>query len=234
MTTGVAASAHVGSRMTSTQGDKAVVQVFAKAPRPGEVKTRLIPVLGARAAAELHCRLVRHTLSTVAIARVGAAEVWATPPADDVFLQTCKRLLGLPLRMQPEGDVGERMSVALRDALERSACALLIGTDVPAIDAEDLRAAHRALNDGADAVLGPAEDGGYWLIGLRRHEPSLFTDIPWSTGVVLERTRERLRALGWQWHELPPRWDLDRPEDLQRTAADPRLAALVADLLQPA
>jgi len=220
--------------MVMARQDSAIVQVFAKAPQPGEVKTRLIPVLGAEAAAELHCRLVRHTLSTVAVARVGSIEIWTTPPTDSAFIQVCKRLLGLPLLLQPEGDIGARMSFALRDGLARSAQVLLVGTDVPTIDHDDLRAARRALQDGADAVLGPAEDGGYWLIGLRRHDPSLFEGIAWSTGEVLAGTRQRLRALGWQWHELAPRWDLDRPEDLQRTAADPRLAPLIADLMQPA
>ena len=217
-----------------TTVSRAVVQVFAKAPQPGQVKTRLIPVLGAHNAAELHCRLVRHTLGTVAIARVGCAEIWTTPPADSAFLQVCKRLLGLPILMQPDGDIGARMSYAARDGLNRGRMVLLLGTDVPSLDPEDLRAAHRALENGADAVLGPAEDGGYWLIGLRRHDDSLFDGIPWSTPAVLERTRRRLRALGWRWHELPARWDLDRPEDLARTAADPRLASLIADLMQPA
>ncbi len=220
--------------MAIVHDDRAIVQVFAKAPRPGEVKTRLIPVLGADAAAELHCRLVRHTLSEVAIARVGSTEIWTTPPAESAFLQVCKRLLSVPLRMQPEGDVGQRMSVALRDALTRSRYVLLVGTDIPAIDHRDLRIALAALRDGADAVLGPAEDGGYWLIGLRRHDPTLFQDVPWSTGEVLDCTRQHLRTLGWQWHELAPRWDLDRPEDLERVAADPRLAPLVADLMHPA
>lgn len=217
-----------------TTVSRAVVQVFAKAPQPGQVKSRLIPVLGAHNAAELHCRLVRQTLGTVAIARVGRAEIWTTPPANNAFLQVCKRLLGLPLLMQPEGDIGARMSYAARDGLKRGRFVLLLGTDVPSLDPEDLRAAHRALENGDDAVLGPAEDGGYWLIGLRRHDDSLFDAIPWSTPAVLEHTRRRLRALGWRWHELPVRWDLDRPEDLARTAADPRLASLIADLMQPA
>ena len=224
----------LGFCVAMAKESRAVVQVFAKAPQPGEVKTRLIPVLGADNAAELHCRLVRHTLGTVAIARVGSAEIWTTPPADSAFLQVCKRLLGLPILMQPEGDIGARMSHAVRDGLSRGSSVLLLGTDVPCLDHEDLRAAHRALLDGADAVLGPAEDGGYWLIGLRRHDPALFEAIPWSTSAVLEHTRQRLRSLGWRWHELPARWDLDRPEDLMRTAADPRLASLIADLMQPA
>ncbi|MCC7546666.1 MAG: TIGR04282 family arsenosugar biosynthesis glycosyltransferase [Burkholderiales bacterium] len=220
--------------MVSAQEHRAIVQVFAKAPQPGEVKTRLIPALGAANAAELHCRLVRHTLSTVAIARIGSTEIWTTPPGGSAFLQVCRRLLGLPLRMQPEGDVGERMSFAVRDGLARARFVLLLGTDVPGIHHEDLRAAHRALQEGADVVLGPAEDGGYWLIGLGRHDASVFDGIPWSTAMVVECTRQRLRALGWRWHELPARWDLDRPEDLQRTAADPRFASLLADLMQPA
>jgi glycosyltransferase A (GT-A) superfamily protein (DUF2064 family) len=93
-------------------------------------------------------------------------------------------------------------------------------------------------------VLGPVEDGGYWLIGVSRgaagfrggedaraaHVGALFRAVPWSTPGVLHETRERLRALGWRWHELPVRWDVDRPEDLERLAADSQLAVLVADL----
>jgi len=220
--------------MSIGHNDRTIVQVFAKAPEPGTVKTRLVPVLGVAAATELHCRLVRNTLTEVAIARVGRTEIWTTGQGEGVQLQACARLLGVPVRTQPEGDLGMRMSVALDDALGRSRQVLLVGTDVPGIDHRDLRAAVHALHEGADAVIGPAEDGGYWLIGLRRHHPALFEDIPWSSAQVLDCTRGRLRELGWCWHELPPRWDLDRPEDLERTAADPRLAHLIADLMLPA
>jgi len=210
------------------------VQVFAKAPQPGAVKTRLIPVLGEQAATELHCRLVKHALATAAIARIGPAEIWSTDASGNAFITACKRLLGVPVHLQPEGDLGTRMYAAIADGLTRAGHVLLIGTDIPAMTYGDLREARDALQDGADAVLGPVDDGGYWLIGLARPCEPLFRDIEWSTAAVLEQTRQRLRALGWRWHELAPKWDVDRPEDLSRMSADPRLAPMIADLLQAA
>lgn len=214
--------------------DRTLVQVFAKAPQPGAVKTRLVPVLGADAATELHCRLVRHALATAAIARVGPSELWTTVPEDSPFIQLCKRVLGVPLHLQSEGDLGHRMSSAIAHGLARAQRVLLIGSDIPTMNHDDLREADQALRDGADAVLGPVEDGGYWLVGLARHAVEVFHDIAWSSEHVMTQTRERLRALGWRWHELKPRWDVDRPEDLSRMRADPKLAPMVVDLLQPA
>lgn len=214
--------------------DRTLVQVFAKAPQPGAVKTRLVPVLGEHAATELHCRLVRHALATAAIARVGPSELWTTAPEDSPFIQLCKRVLGVPLHMQPEGDLGHRMSTAIAHGLARAQRVLLIGSDIPTMSQDDLREADEALKRGADAVLGPVEDGGYWLVGLARHAIEVFHDITWSSERVMTQTRQRLQSLGWRWHELKPRWDVDRPEDLSRMSADPRIAPMVADLLQPA
>jgi len=237
---------HEGLR---TQGSAAaqpmLVQIFAKAPVPGAVKTRLIASLGERGAAELHCRLLRHAARTVALARVGEVELWTTAGADPALLHDITGLSGNPFRMQPDGDLGARMSVAIADGLARAPGVVLLGVDVPGMCAEDLRQAREVLAHGYDAVLGPAEDGGYWLIGLSRRARglgngvegeaartgALFRAVAWGTPGVLQATRERLRSLGWRWHELPVRWDVDRPEDLRRLAADPQLAALVADLM---
>ncbi len=93
---------------------------------------------------------------------------------------------------------------------------VLIGTDCPVLRVADLRAAARALQGGADAVLSPAEDGGYALIGLRRVSPWLFSGLEWGSGSVLRETRTRLRELGWRWRELRTVWDVDRPEDYVR------------------
>jgi rSAM/selenodomain-associated transferase 1 len=214
--------------------NRALVQVFARAPQPGTVKTRLLPVIGIDAATELHWRLVKHALGTAAIARIGPAELWTTAPIDSPFMQVCARLLGVPLHLQVEGDLGQRMSVALTDGLCRASRVLLIGSDIPAMTHEDLREADEALKAGADVVLGPVEDGGYWLIGLVRPAPELFDGIAWSTDLVMQQTRERMQAMRCRWHELAPRWDVDRPEDLTRMSGDPRLAPLVADLLRAA
>jgi rSAM/selenodomain-associated transferase 1 len=214
--------------------ERILVQVFAKAPVAGEVKTRLIPVLGREGATELYCRLVQRTLATVAMARVGGVELWTTAPGNEAFLRACERRLGISLLLQSEGDLGARMSAAITHGLARAGAVLLVGSDVPTLCSDDLRDARDALASGNDAVLGPAEDGGYWLIGLSRHAAELFRDLPWSTPQVLDATRDRLRALGWRWHELPTRWDVDRPEDLQRLAGEPSLGGLVRDLPQSA
>jgi hypothetical protein len=209
---------------------RALVQVFAKAPVPGEVKTRLIPLLGAEGATELHCRLVRHTLATAALARVGPVEVWTTGRREDAFIQACRRLLGLQVHLQPDGDLGTRMCAAAEDGLRRASRVIIVGTDCPTMAHDDLQAARDALEAGDDVVLGPAEDGGYWLIGLSRCDPTLFSGIAWSTPTVLDATRERLHALGWRWSELAMRWDVDRPEDLARLATMRSLSTLVDGL----
>lgn len=209
---------------------RTVVQVFAKAPVPGEVKTRLIPVLGPEGATELHCRLMRHTLATAALARIGPIEVWTTGQGADAFIQACKRLLGMQVHLQPDGDLGARMRVAAEDGLRRASQVIIVGTDCPTMSQDDLRKARDALASGDDLVLGPAEDGGYWLIGLTRCDPALFSGIAWSSSTVLEATRERLRALRWRWSELATRWDVDRPQDLTRLTNGRSLSTLVDGL----
>ena len=108
------------------------------------------------------------------------------------------------------------MHAAFRRALAGAPAAIVIGCDCPALTPGHLREAAVALVGGADAVLVPAEDGGYVLIGLGRVEASLFERIRWGESSVLAETRERLAALGWRWRELETLWDLDRPEDLAR------------------
>jgi hypothetical protein len=93
---------------------------------------------------------------------------------------------------------------------------VLVGTDCPALTADYLAQAFALLDGGADAVVGPAEDGGYILIGLRRTDKRLFDGVAWGTASVLDETRARLAALGWSWQELETLWDVDRPEDLER------------------
>jgi hypothetical protein len=199
------------------------VVVFAKAPIPGHVKTRLAPALGAAGAAELHRRLVRRTLRTALAAGVGPVEICCAPDARHGFFADCAAEHGAALTAQGQGDLGARMS----RAFDRAAPAVLVGCDCPVLTAEDIAAAARAL-DRADVVLAPAEDGGYVLIALRAPAPGVFAGIQWGTSDVLLRTRERIAALGLSVEELPPRWDVDRPADLDRVAALD--AALLAGL----
>lgn len=194
---------------------RGLLLIFAKAPVAGYAKRRLIPALGADKAAALQARLIEHTLATSAATGI-PVELWCAPDASHSFFAECAGRYPIILRSQTGRDLGERMHHAFIDALGRSPWAVLIGCDSPALTPEMLIESSQMLEQGCDAVIGPAEDGGYYLIGLRQLELSLFHDIPWGTGIVLERTRERMHALGWGWKELSPLWDLDRPDDLSR------------------
>ena len=201
--------------MSSTSCD-ALVIVFAKAPRAGEVKTRLIPALGAEGAAALHRQLLHRTLVTATGAGLGPVELHCAPDTHNVFLRDCGCRYGVALLPQQGHDLGARMCHAFEEALTRHAKVILIGTDCPVLTEQHLRDTHAALAQGHDAVLIPAEDGGYALIGLAQCDARLFDGIAWGGDTVLTATRARLKALGWRWRELETLWDIDRPEDYCR------------------
>ena len=198
------------------------LQVFAKPPLPGRVKTRLARAIGEEAAAEVYAALVQRTLATAAAARragvVDDIELWIAPGDDAGVLRQWADVHGLPLREQRGRDLGERMHAALRDALQRGRRGVIVGTDVPGYDVAYLASAVAALQR-RDAVLGPAEDGGYVLIGLAR-DVDAFAGVPWSTDRVLATTRDRLSTSCATWDELPALWDVDTREDLARWQRD--------------
>jgi rSAM/selenodomain-associated transferase 2/rSAM/selenodomain-associated transferase 1 len=195
-----------------------VLQVFAKASVPGRVKTRLAQSIGAEEAARAYGVLAENTLGVAAAARragvVGAVELWVEPGAPAGSFDQWMRAFDVSVHEQRGADLGERMHAALRDALARGHAALLIGTDVPGYDVPYFAQAAAAL-DSRDAVIGPAEDSGYVLIGLAR-DADAFSGIAWSTREVLDATRARLRDAGLRWHELPLLWDVDTHDDWQR------------------
>ncbi len=197
------------------RSNEAHLIVFAKAPFPGQVKTRLIPSLGAQGAAVLYERLILHCVATACESGVGSVSLWCTPSTEHRLFRFCAERFKIGLRTQAEGDLGRRMADALSFSLKAVTHALLIGTDCPSITSYDLREAATALREDREAVIGPTEDGGYGLIGLKRVVIDLFEGISWGGENVLEETRNRLLALRWRWHELPVRWDVDRPEDLE-------------------
>lgn len=175
----------------------------------------MIPALGAEGAAALHRQLVHRTLVTATDAGLGPVALHAAPNVADPFLQDCAKRFGIALAPQHGETLGERMRNAFDEALARHSRVLLIGTDCPVLTTQHLHDAQAALANN-DAVLIPAEDGGYALIGLTRCDNSLFDGIAWGGDTVLAATRERLRALRWRWHELDTLWDIDRPEDYRR------------------
>ena len=194
---------------------RARVLLFAKAPVPGQVKTRMIPALGADGAAGLHARLLRETVVRLSAAAVAPLELWCAPDTRHALFGELAELHGLTLHQQRGDGLGERLLGASADALGRADSVALIGSDCPELGAAYLAQAFDALRStGVDAVLGPAADGGYVLLALRRAEPPLFTEMPWGGDQVAAITRERMAALGWRWRELPVLRDVDRPPDL--------------------
>ena len=189
------------------------ILIFAKAPLPGRVKTRLIPALGAAGSAALAERMLRHTLEQALAADIGPVELCASPNIDDPDWAAFSLPSGLEFSAQGEGDLGARMARASRRALTRNRCVLLIGTDCPQLSAVRLRAAASAL-DTHDAAIYPAFDGGYPLLGLRAIHPGLFADMPWSTSAVAGLTLARMQGLQWRVWVGDELADIDAPADL--------------------
>ena len=203
----------------SARPDAVRLAVFAKAPVAGEVKTRLTGILGAEGAAALHAGLVRHALATAVGAAVGPVELHCAPDAQHEFFAVCARRFGVELVAQEGLDLGERMRRAFDRGFASGAALVVIGSDCPALRAGTLREVANALRS-VPAVIIPAEDGGYVLIGLSAPVAGLFADVAWGTGAVLRQTRARLAEMKVPCTELPALWDVDRPEDYARLAAE--------------
>jgi rSAM/selenodomain-associated transferase 1 len=191
-----------------------VIAIFAKAPQPGFAKTRLIPALGEIGAAKLAQRLLMHTLTESLAAGVGRVELCVTPSITDPVWQTFAIPDDVQLSEQGDGDLGARMARRARRAIESGESILLIGTDCPQLDAARLRRAATALLE-SDAVLVPAADGGYVLLGLRNFHETVFTGIPWGTDTVAPETLYRMGQLGWTVQKHPVLHDIDEPVDLR-------------------
>ena len=199
--------------MASATPEPVALAILAKAPVAGAVKTRLIPALGAEGAAALHARLIKRTIETACVAQTGPVTLWVTPAPPHAYFTALASRFPIGLAVQPDGDLGARMLAACQAA---AAAVVVIGTDCPALTPLHLQQAAAALRDGNDVVITPAEDGGYVLIGSRQPQPELFAEMTWGVETVMAETRRRLRQSGLTCRELPPLWDVDRPEDLAR------------------
>jgi uncharacterized protein len=208
------------------------VVVMARHPEPGRVKTRLAAVVGAARACALHEAFVRDLAERLAATRYPVC--WAYDPPSAPFAALVP---GARCRAQRGGDLGARMQAAIAAELAGGASAVLVlGADTPHLPLAHLDEAARGLTAAADVVLGPAEDGGYYLIGVRAEHPELFTDVSWGGPTVLETTRARAARLGLRTSLLAPVFDVDEARDLARLAGLidagvvrlPRTAALLA------
>lgn len=195
-------------------GGRRVVGVFAKAPVPGRVKTRLAADIGDRRATEIYRGLGRRTVDAL---RGGDYRlvVFGTP-ADSASLESIGAWLGpegTEIHPQPEGDLGHRLATAVDGALRRAEAIVIVGTDIPGIDRKTVSEAFSLLRE-HDVVLGPATDGGYYLVGLTRSCPDLFAGIDWSTSRVLDQTLDRIATKGLTVAFTEAKSDVDTVEDL--------------------
>ena len=197
-------------------GNTGVLQLFTREPVPGKTKTRLIPVLGAQGAADLHNILLLNTIDIATRSEFNQIELWSTSSSTENLLNEHRQRINIQCHKQRGKDLGQRMDHALSSALIHFDFAVIIGTDIPMLDIRQLDKAYQHLSQGADAVMGPAEDGGYYLIGIRKHEHFLFDNIAWGSPHVADQTRMKMNSLGWQWEELEILWDVDTPEDYER------------------
>ena len=187
--------------------------VFVKAPRPGLVKTRLAAVLGQKAASAAYCKLVEKLLEQ--LAPLDEVELCFAPDDAEAELRPWLRR-GWTLVPQGQGDLGARLHRAFEsEFLAGAESVVAIGSDCPEVTVEDIESAWQALRS-HDVVLGPASDGGYWLIGLKQPDPRLFDGMAWSTETVLAQTMERCRSAGLCVNLLRQLDDIDTEEDWRR------------------
>ncbi|MBI5488040.1 MAG: TIGR04282 family arsenosugar biosynthesis glycosyltransferase [Deltaproteobacteria bacterium] len=205
-----------GSEGETHSGSASTLIILTRYPVPGRVKTRLIPALGAERAAALHGELARLTLAAAREARASAGcAVEVHHDGGDVAAMAAWLGDDVAFEPQVDGDLGRRLRYAAESALaRRPGRVVLVGSDCPQLEARHLVDAFAALAT-SGVVLGPARDGGYYLIGLSRSAPELFDGIPWGTDRVLARTLEVIRSTGCSVLLLDPLADIDEPDDLR-------------------
>lgn len=202
------------------------IAIFAKAPIEGFAKTRLIPLLGAKRAADLQRRFIERTVAVALAAELGPVSVWCTPNCEHPIFASLRASGSVALHSQSGVNLGSRMLNTFEQLTPRCPI-MIIGTDCPVLKASHLRDCASSLGDGADAVFLPTEDGGYALVGAARPLPDLFLDMPWGTARVMLETKQRARQMGLRISEPARLWDIDTPEDYRRAQSDPAVRKLL-------
>jgi uncharacterized protein len=197
---------------------KAALIIFTRYPELGKAKTRLIPALGEQGATQLHRQMAEHTIQQARALPQVAIEVWYVGGNEKLM----QNWLGTDLvyHQQPEGDLGDRLCAAFRSSFAQGYDAVIIvGTDCPALTTTVLAQGFVGLQD-HDLTIGPAIDGGYYLIGLQQLVPELFQGVTWSTATVFKVTLQIADRLHLSLFLLPCLHDIDVPEDLAHLEAN--------------
>jgi len=202
--------------------------VFARTPQPGRTKTRLQPPCTPQQAADLAAAFIEETVETACDAWPGPVRLLVWPQVDHPLFHQLARSRRIPVVRQCAGDLGEKMSSAIMEFTDTGTPVAILGSDVPHCPASTLATAAARLDAGKN-VIGPSEDGGYYLIGLTASHPVLFRDIPWGTSKVLASTCERAFSIGIELELLPQLDDLDTWERVLAVEEKllPRLQAMI-------
>ncbi len=192
------------------------VLLFTKTPLSGRVKTRLLAAYGEQQTRCIYQKLLHKTIATATASDEWDSYLWATPTLADPLLESLAAEFAIRLSLQQGMTLGERMLNACKQSLRQYKNTMIVGCDCPALTTADLAQGMSKLNAGYDVVLGPAVDGGYYLIGLREAYAALFADIDWGEATVLSQTRNRIQRMGLSCFELDEKHDLDRPEDYRQ------------------
>ncbi|MBL4761237.1 MAG: TIGR04282 family arsenosugar biosynthesis glycosyltransferase [Gammaproteobacteria bacterium] len=209
-----------------SKAEKTAVKVllFAKAPVAGYCKTRLIPALGLEATTHLHQKMINHCLATLQTMqrrnhKLYSYELWSDD-SQHAFIAQAGATHQIKIQQQSGTDLGQKMFNALNTALKTSKKVILIGSDCPEIDSDYIDLAKQKL-DSCDVVIGPAIDGGYVLIAVRKITPEIFNYINWGSDQVLQQTKSQLQQSSLSWCLLSALTDIDTAADLQRLANKP-------------
>lgn len=189
------------------------VLVFAKSPLPGKVKTRLAKGIGARNATRIYKMMLYELLSKLNRCSDHQLELWCYPDAKHPFFRKCARDFDLVLKKQSHGDLGSKMNNAFRSSLKKYESCVLLGSDIPGIDHDDIHQARQFLSQGSDVVILPTGDGGYGLIAADQCVPALFRNMSWSTSTVMKNTLLRAKKNNIKYRLLNEKVDIDTIDD---------------------
>ena len=206
----------VSPKEASFRYPNALILLFIKAPFLGQVKTRLEPLLGIEKSLELHRAMGQRIAGLLSSIKLAPWQLWVSADeSNEFFLGICNRK---DIRLQIGSSLGEKIAASMENALLKPGVdgVIVIGSDCPSFDAAYLESAMHQLYVGHDVVIGPAEDGGYVLIGMKAPNPGVFKGVEWGTDRVLEQTITNIDMLNLSHVLLETLWDVDRPEDLDR------------------
>jgi len=197
------------------------ILVFTKLPFPGKCKSRLIPVLGEEGAAQLQERLINKIIMDLLSFKLCPFEIWQSEKSDYFSKLFVSNSIHVPVSTQKGDDLGERMSNAMGKTLKEISNVIIIGSDCILYNEEYLKSAIVTLQSNS-VILGPAEDGGYVLIGMNQRYPTLFEGINWGSDTVFAQTILRLQQGKITYKSIRTLWDIDTKEDLDKLSlADP-------------